>query len=175
MKNILLLAFLILSNCNFSQDNKCDCIVKLTERELKLRNALKNQGAEDYYKIKPKPGQKFSSHKVIKDSADLWYLKPYVNDVPGLKVITVRKTSQILCLVIQFNGLDSIPLYAEPKKDSNIIKYVCKVKYATTEAEKTQGFDANDHWFAGCKFDYVKINISGATSGWIRKENYLNN
>lgn len=173
MKNILLLIILVLSNRAFTQDNKCDCVVKLTEREFKLRTALRSVGADDYHKIKPKSGKKFSVHKVVKDSADSWYVKPYFNETPEAKTIPVKKCAQILCLVIQFNGADSIPMYAEPNKDAKIIKYVRKSKLTTTEADKTQGFDADDHWFAGCKSNWVKINISGATSGWIRKENYL--
>lgn len=175
MKHFLLIVILAFSQIGFSQGNKCNCLVKLTEREFKLRTTLKSYGAEDYYKIKPKTGQKFSTHVVIKDSAGLWYIKPYIKEEAGAKIVTVKKSAQILCLVVQFNSLDSIPLYSEANKDSKILKYIRKAKYPTTTSDVINGFDANDHWFAGCGSDFVKINVGGSISGWIKKENYLQN
>lgn len=152
----------------------CNCIVKLTERELKLRNALQVEGANDYYKIKPQAPKKFSTHKIIKDSAAFWIVKPYITERSGSKPLSVHKSSQILCTIIQFNGADSIPLYEEPRKDSRIIKYIRdRSKQPVTDRDRENGFDNNDHWFAGCKGDFVKLNISGAFSGWIAKENFL--
>ncbi len=168
MKPILILLFT--SNIILSQNKNCNCIVKLTMRDLKLQTALKKNGVSDYELLK-KDSNISNFYKITKDSVSYWYVKPIIQDSLLLKEQRVQKISQIFLLPIKFNVTDSIPLYFEPTNKSKILTYIKKENTAPTNYLY---YSQDDKWFMGCNKEFVKIKVYGIINyiGWIGKENY---
>ena len=165
----------------FSQINKCDCIVKLNDYQLKIQQSMKVKIDDGYYKLRPKNEKKCSFNKLVKDSASFWFFIPISSDTALNKTIKVKKMANVILINIPFNNLDSIPIYSEPIKDAKIIKYLYKDKRTLTATDKTIGYELNDQYFSTCKNGWVKITGSSSkntndkysATGWIKKEHYL--
>ncbi len=168
---LVALYFIFLNVGLFSQSYKCDCIIKLVDRDLKMKAWEKNKEVKDYLKL-PATNEKYTLYQIVKDSSIFWFIKTNSTE-PSKQIMRVKKVANLLNVTVQFNGSDSIPIYSEPKDGSKIVGYYNKSKDGLSAMEKENGYEITDCWFKGCKNGYVKIDAPKYT-GWIKKENYLN-
>jgi hypothetical protein len=164
MRYILFILLIANGRLAYTQSNSCNCIVKLIAYN--LDEALQDVDYKDQRiftygnlpdNIKSIP--KISSYYISKDSLNTLFISPIENGIRRNKIIVLKKLERAFTLNINFNNLDSIAIYSEPKKSAKILTYLKKEKKALTTNEKSLGYELNDHWFSGCKTGWVKIRV----------------
>lgn len=166
---IILFVFGVLN----SQTNKCNCAVKQYKDKLDL--GLIGQGIVTYTSEKPPPeylvlyplkGTENTYHKVVYDSASIWRIQPHIRNNAKTGITEIKKLPTTFALLLNFNSLDSIPVYTEANKSSKILYYL-KADRKSKEVQTS--------WLVGCKSGFAKILIMTypLQTGWIPEENYL--
>lgn len=166
--SLLILIFELVILPTFSQNYKCNCIVKL-ESANHLKIMLNKNGVTNTFEIPAtyKPllsvNEKAPTYlRVTKDSSAFWNIesKPF-DAVANRKTIKTRKLGTTFLVRLDFNTKDSIASMISLESKKSGITYIKPVD----ALDKDFSF-----WFAGCTSDYVRILLLKRNKMvWVRK------
>lgn len=171
MKAFIFSFFFIFTKIIYGQQNTCNCVVRLTERDFKLQSNISKESIGGYEKLRITSKKGNEWYKVVKDTLAFWHVMPIIGDSVSFHKVEVKKIPQIFLLPINFGVHDSIPLLAEPKNNAKILRYVFKKEFIKES-------DMNNHyWFSGCKNEFAKVLVyqEGEWRGWIERKFYYSN